>query len=227
MTTPHLALLHGGTFPALATLGDPALRAHRVDGLYVCDTDPNVLREYDVVLVADRLDPVQRAPFEPVLRAALRDAGKTVAVLGQNDVQDWLPGIGFSFRRPNYWSWRTGEDTGTRARLDDDPFWEHFSFGSLNWHNHGLLHPPAGSHGYVVVEEDGVEAGTVLYVDEVNQPGRLLVTTMDPIYHHGSGFMPGATQMLYSLLRWLVETRPDPVGCLAPPGTVRVVGGPS
>jgi hypothetical protein len=41
-----------------------------------------------------------------------------------------------------------------------------------------------------------------LFVDETNHRGRLLVTTMDPVYHHGSGFMPGATQLLYSALHW-------------------------
>ncbi len=49
---------------------------------------------------------------------------------------------------------------------------------------------------------DGERDGSILFVDETNHRGRLLVTTMDPVYHHGSGFMPGATQLLYSALHW-------------------------
>ena len=50
--------------------------------------------------------------------------------------------------------------------------------------------------------ESGEVDGSILYLDEQSTPGRLLVTTMDPVYHHGSGFMPGATQLLYSSLHW-------------------------
>lgn len=208
MTTAHIGMLHCGSYPALATLRDPALRAWGVADLYAGETDPEALADLDVIVVADRLHPALRSRFEPALHAALQDGTKTVVVLGQNDVQDWIPGVGFTFRRPIYWWWKTGEDTGTRARAEGDSFWEYFEFGALNWHNHGLLYPQGDVDKYVVVEEDGVEAGTVLYVDRVNQPARLLVTTLDPVYHHGSGFMPGATQMLYSLLRWSTQTDP-------------------
>jgi hypothetical protein len=43
----------------------------------------------------------------------------------------------------------------------------------------------------------------LLYHDDVSHAGELVAMTMDPSYHHGSGFMPGATQLLYRLLAWL------------------------
>lgn len=207
MTPPRIGILHCGSFPALSTLRDPALQAYHVQPIYLPTADPVELDALDVILVGDRLPPVQRKRFESALRDALKDPVKTVIVLGQNDVEQWLPQISYTFRRPVFWKWRTGEDTGTRARLKDDPFWEYFTLSALNWHNHGLVHPPEGAKSLVVVEEEGEDVGTVLFVDEVNQPARLLVTTMDPVYHHGSGFMPGATELLYSLLRWASETR--------------------
>lgn len=206
MNTPRIGLLHCGTFPALRTLEDPALQPYRIESVYLPGSAPEDLAELDVVLVADRLHPGQRARFEPAVRAALQDAGKTVIILGENNVEDWLPGVGYTFRPTVFWAWRTGTDTGTRMRLPEDPLWEFFTRRAVDWHHHGLLHPPEGARSLVTMEEDGTDSGALLYLDEVNQPARLLVTTMDPVYHHGSGFMPGATQLLYSLLRWVAAT---------------------
>ncbi|MET4060341.1 hypothetical protein ABIB35_001886 [Arthrobacter sp. UYP6] len=200
---PRIGLLHCGTFPPLRTLADPALHPYRLESVYLPDADPSVLAGLDAIIVGDRLHHGQLARFAPAVRAALQDPGKTVIVLGENTVEQWLPGVGYSFRPTVFWTWRTGEDNGTRLRLPEDPMWEYFTPRAVAWHHHGLLHPPAGARSLVVMEEDGAESGALLYVDEVNQPARLLVTTMDPVYHHGSGFMPGASQLLYSLLRWV------------------------
>ncbi|MCQ1954575.1 hypothetical protein [Arthrobacter sp. zg-Y238] len=203
---PRIGLLHCGTFPPLRTLADPALAPYRLESVYLPDVDPAVLADLDVVIVSDRLHQGQLARFVPAILAALQDPAKTVIVLGENKVEQWLPGVGYSFRPTVFWMWRTGEDNGTRLRLPEDPMWEFLTPWSVSWHHHGLLHPRPGARSLVVMEEDGAESGSLLYVDEVNQPARLLVTTMDPVYHHGSGFMPGASQLLYSLLRWVTAT---------------------
>ncbi|MCQ1948198.1 hypothetical protein [Arthrobacter sp. zg-Y1116] len=203
---PRIGLLHCGTFQPLRTLADPALAPYRLESVYLPDADPAVLADLDVVIVSDRLHQGQLGRFVPAILAALSDPGKTVIVLGENKVEQWLPGVGYSFRPTVFWMWRTGEDNGTRLRLPEDPMWEFFTPWSVSWHHHGLLHPRPGARSLVVMEEDGAESGTLLYVDEANQPARLLVTTMDPVYHHGSGFMPGASQLLYSLLRWVTAT---------------------
>ena len=206
---PRIGLLHCGAFQPLRTLADPALAPYRLESVYLPDADPAVLADLDVVLVSDRLHQGQLERFVPALLAALEDPGKTVIVLGENKVEQWLPGVGYTFRPTVFWKWRTGEDNGTRLRLPEDPMWEFFTPWSVSWHHHGLLHPRPGARSLVVMEEDGAEVGTLMYVDEVNQPARLLVTTMDPVYHHGSGFMPGASQLLYSLLRWVTATHPS------------------
>ncbi|MDM7991614.1 hypothetical protein [Arthrobacter sp. zg-Y877] len=203
---PRIGLLHSGTFQPLRTLADPALAPYRLESVYLPDTDPSVLADLDVVIVSDRLHQGQLARFVPALLEALSDPGKTVIVLGENKVEQWLPGVGYSFRPTVFWMWRTGEDNGTRLRLPEDPMWEFLTPWSVSWHHHGLLHPRPGARSLVVMEENGAESGSLLYLDEVNQPARLLVTTMDPVYHHGSGFMPGASQLLYSLLRWATAT---------------------
>ena len=214
---PRIGLLHCGTFTALRTLADPALAPYRIESVYLPEADPAVLAGLDAVIVGDRLHQGQLARFAPALREALQDPAKTVAVLGENKVEDWLPGVGYTFRPTVFWTWRTGEDNGTRLRLPEDPMWQFLTPRAVAWHHHGVLHPCPGARQLVVMEEDGAELGALLYVDEVNQPARLLVTTMDPVYHHGSGFMPGASQLLYSLLRWVTAThRPARVSVPVP-----------
>lgn len=122
-------------------------------------------------------------------------------------MSEWFPGTCEQQRPTIFWWWRTGEDSRIRRTSVDHPAAAWFTDKSLTWHYHGVLDPPAGAVSLVDLHttDDEVD-GSLLYVDEVSTPGRLLVTTMDPVYHHGSGFMPGAmpgaTQLLYSVLRW-------------------------
>ena len=48
--------------------------------------------------------------------------------------------------------------------------------------------------------EKGHNAIALLYVDEVTTPGRMIVTSLDPCYHHGSHFMPATTRFLAAFL---------------------------
>lgn len=118
-------------------------------------------------------------------------------------MSEWFPGTCEQQRPTIFWWWRTGEDSRIRRTSVDHPAAAWFTEKSLTWHYHGVLDPPAGAVSLVDLHttDDEVD-GSLLYVDEVSTPGRLRVTTMDPVYHHGSGFMPGATQLLYSVLRW-------------------------
>lgn len=198
----RIAFLHGGGHSHLATLADPALAPYRMTPVHVRTGDLDAVRRADVVVVADRLRLDLLAPWAGEVTAAL-NRGATVVVFGENNVDDWLPGVAEDPRPTVFWWWRTGEDHRLRTREHDHPAWAFFSDRSVIWHYHGVLEPPEGAVSLVdLYTEDGVRDGSILFVDEHTTPGRLLVTTMDPVYHHGSGFMPGATQMLYSALHW-------------------------
>jgi hypothetical protein len=45
----------------------------------------------------------------------------------------------------------------------------------------------------------------IIYHDLASFKAELVAMTMDPTYHHGCGFMPGATQLVYRLLDWLAN----------------------
>lgn len=198
----RIVFVHGGTHAQLATLADPALAPYRLEPVHVRALDAAALAEADIVVVSDRLRPDLLIPRSAPLLACL-DRGATVVVFGENSVGDWLPGVTEEARPTVFWWWRTGEDHRIRPQAPEHSAWAHFSPRSVIWHYHGVLAPPATAVSLVDLETpDGERDGSLLYVDEHATPGRLLVTTMDPVYHHGSGFMPGATQLLYSAMHW-------------------------
>lgn len=207
--TTTLGILHGGAFHQLATLSDPAVKIWRPREIYLPEAGPDDFDGLDTLIVSDRLHPRLLAAKAPdVLRVAER--GGTIVVLGENAVTGWLPGL--RALRPvetDFWWWRTGGDNGVRHGHEGHEAWKFLTDRAVRWHYHGLLTPPEGATPLVhtVKEQDGTRQTEqiILYEDKVSTAGRLIVTTMDPVYHHGSRFMPGATQLLYGLLRWTGE----------------------
>lgn len=205
--------LHGGSAFQLGTLRDPALTGYRLQPVHIRDTAAarQALSAADTVIVADRLRTDLLHPLAGDI-LAVRERGGTVAVFGINDAGSWIPGYREAERPTVFWWWRTGEDSLLRRRVPDNPIWDEFPDRAVIWHYHAVLHGPESAVSLVDklvgtnpvfpgdADEDRVD-GSVLLVDE-SGPGRLLVTSMDPVYHHGSGFMPGATQLLYATLRW-------------------------
>lgn len=59
--------------------------------------------------------------------------------------------------------------------------------------------PPEGAT-VLVSTADG---GAVLYIDEITTPGRLVMTTLDPMWHFGSYFMPATERFLARFFPWV------------------------
>ena len=203
---PRIGIVHGGASYHLVTLADPRVAGRCDREIYLPRLGPADLVGLDAVIVADRLHPRLLRERAGALRG-FAEQGGTLVVLGENDVHTWLPGVDWSPRPTNFWWWLTGDDLGVRSRQPRHPLWEHLGRRAVTWHYHGLLTPPPGAEALVVVEEDGRDAGVLLYDDRVSTAGRILATTLDPTYHHGSNFMPGATQFLYGLHDWLSGIR--------------------
>lgn len=198
---PRIALAHTGTSSQLATLKDPALAPYAIVDAYLPELAPDALDDVDVLIVADRSHPAQlRDRAAEFLAVAKR--GGVLVVFGENAVQDWLPGVAWHLVPTNFWWWRTGEDHGMRKHSDDDPIWPYLTDRAVLWHHHGALTPPAGAVPLIVLEHQGTEIGVTTFVDRKSTQGVIFATTMDPCFHHGAGFMPGATQLLYQTLRW-------------------------
>ena len=214
-----IAFVHTGSFFHLATVKDPAVRARPVTPVYWPDYSGD-FSEFDAVYLAARNHPGVVAAQHGQVLEFLGQADKKVFIDGINQVDSWLPGTSETPRGTNFWSWRTGEDLGRRSVNTDHPLWQYLSDEAVHWHYHGVLAPPAGATPLVVltqVEQTGPgvdpwggyylalpdHPNMLLYHDNVTFAAELVVSTMDATYHHGAGFMPGATQLLYRMLEWL------------------------
>ncbi|MDO4887328.1 MAG: hypothetical protein Q3979_01275 [Actinomycetaceae bacterium] len=217
-----IAFVHSGSFFHLADLRDPAVVAYDLAEVYAPTMDASSLDGCDSLFVASRQHPSVMERNAEFVLAFLQRPGARVYIDGENGVGRWLPGTSEEPRGTNFWAWRTGEDVGRRSVNDDHPLWEYLSHRAVHWHYHGVLAPPDSATPLVVLEEldghrdeDNLDPwgnrylavpghpNVLLYHDEATFPAQIVVSTMDCTYHHGAGFMPGATQLFYRMLRWL------------------------
>jgi len=225
----RVAFIHTGSFFHLADLRDPAVRAMDLVEVYAPDLQPGGLDGFDAVYVAARLHPGVLARIAPILVDFLGTRGARVYIDGENAVGDWLPGTVETRRGTNFWAWRIGEDVGRRSINQDHPFWEGLAEDAVHWHYHGVLAHPETAVPLVRLEElpehaDPEDpwgtpyraipghANTLMYYDAGTFPAEVVVSTMDASFHHGSGFMPGATQLMYRMMHWLRGAQAVPGG---------------
>lgn len=202
---PRIGIAHTGTGSQLTAIADPAFAPYRARSVYLPDLEPGGIDDLDVLVVADRCHPGLLREHAAELRA-VAERGGVLVVMGENNAHTWLPGVRWEPRPTNFWWWRTGEDHGMRLRAASHPFWAHFDEKAMIWHQHGVFELPDGAVALSVLEEQGADAGAITYLDEASTPGVVLVTSLDPFFHHGAAFMPGATQFLYQTMRWAEDT---------------------
>ncbi|MDO5671297.1 MAG: hypothetical protein Q4G30_00360 [Actinomycetaceae bacterium] len=203
MSKRRIGFLHPASFYHLADLADPAVRAWNIVDCYAPELQAADLERLDSLYVASRQHPVTMHALAPLVLDFVNTPGKKVFIGGENQVGSWLPGVREEYRETNFWAWRTGEDLGRRNKNPGNPLWQYLNDEALHWHFHGALFGPAGAVSLVDLDEGLPVNGSILYHDDASYAGEVVVTTMDPDYHHGAGFMPGATQLLYRMLQWL------------------------
>jgi hypothetical protein len=136
-------------------------------------------------------------------------AGGTLVVLGENRACQWAPQVQWAFRPTNFWSWLDpNHNPGLVVAAPEHPIFRHLPPRDFVWHYHGLLTPPPGAIALagISAEADPEGQGGAILYDHPNlggTAGRLVITTLDPFYHHGSFFMPAASRFLGGLLDWL------------------------
>lgn len=163
------------------------------------------LGEYDALVVPCRTAAHRVIPHAGRLRAYL-DAGGTVVAMGECHSELWLPNIRFTPAETNWWWWlEPGADLGVRITSPGHPLFQRLGRLDLTWHQHGFFDPPEGAET-LAVDHDG---RAILYVDEVTTRGCMVLTSLDPFFHHGHHFMPATTRFLDGFLPWLAESVAD------------------
>ncbi|MFI5011151.1 MAG: hypothetical protein ACHQAY_02265 [Hyphomicrobiales bacterium] len=154
------------------------------------------LDSFDVVIVPCRTPAHRIGPCAAQLKDYL-DSGGTVFASGESNSELWLPGIVFAPQPTNWWWWLDPKaDLGVRIVAKSHPLLRRLRQEDVTWHLHGAFAVPPGAE-VLIVEGEG---RPILYVDEVTTRGRMIVTSLDPFYHHGSHFMPATTRFLDGFL---------------------------
>lgn len=187
---PRLIAVNAGTYYHIQSLEGPRYR-DVFDLAIAPERIGSTLTPDDVLFVTCRTPP-QRMIAQHAHLAAHLAAGGTIVAMGESRSDLWLPQVAFTPTDTNWWWWLTpGADLGVR-RTGEHPLLDGLSDADVTWHLHGHFDPPASAQ---ILVRDG-EGRAIAYEDRLDTRGRMIVTSLDPCYHHGSHFMPATTRFL-------------------------------
>ncbi|WP_416067072.1 hypothetical protein ACK9YZ_29270 [Rhizobium sp. ZK1] len=158
----------------------------------------DILRPDDILWVPCRT-PAQRMIAQKSVLARHLAAGGTVVALGESRSDLWLPHVDFTGTPTNWWWWLDpAADLGVRVSeaAASHPLMAGIGDRQATWHLHGWFVPPDGA---TVLARDG-EGRAILYEDKVSTKGTMILSSLDPMFHHGSHFMPATTLFLDSFV---------------------------
>ncbi|MEM1418849.1 MAG: hypothetical protein AAGH15_28410, partial [Myxococcota bacterium] len=181
-------------------------------------------RYFDALFDLRTLDDVDLAPWPtlvipcrtPGMRLAAHreqlahymDAGGRLVVLGETRPDLFLEGVRFARVPTNFWWWLEPEgQLDVRITDPTHPLFERVGEADLRWHVHGTLTLAFPARELVRWEDP--ETGGAIMVEAERGRGQLLLTTLDPTYHHGSGFMPATTRFLEGFVPWLAASQDE------------------
>lgn len=199
-----IAALDAGTYYHHRTFHTPELTPYLDRFIYLPELDDAALADCDALIVSCRTHPDLLVPHRARFARFLA-SGRTLVAMGETGSHRWLDGVHWTDCEVNFWWWKTpGADSGLRLAQPAHPLFSHLTLADATWHQHGTFTPPPGAVSLI----DKAGAGSVLYEDRHSTAGRLIVTSLDPMYHHGSYFMPAASRFLRGFLPWLKASTP-------------------
>lgn len=197
----RIAALDAGTYYHHRSLHEDRYRRYFDRIVYAPELAATALDDIDVLIVSCRTDPAVIVPQRHAVAAFLERGGSVVA-MGSTGPHLWLPGVSWTDMPTNFWWWKEGGSLGLRIEAPDHPLFRHIGLEDATWHYHGQFSPPQGARSLIGVED----GGSILYEDRVTAKGCMIVAALDPMYHHGSHFMPATTRFLDGFLPFLKET---------------------
>lgn len=199
----RIAALDGGTSYHFFALADPVVAPALDAVIDLRGLRPGDLDGFDTVVVPCRANSALLAEKAPILLAVLARGG-TLVVMGETAPDRWLPDIALESVPTNFWWWlEDGTDLGIHIVAPHHPLARHVDRAAATWHVHGVLTPPPGAVSVI----DWADRGSLLYDHPNYRGGRLVITTLDPLYHVGSFFMPATRRFAAGFFRWLTAER--------------------
>jgi hypothetical protein len=195
-----IAATDGGVSYHDVALGDPAFQSFIDRRIYLPELHRADLEDVDALILTCRSNPRLIVKAKEKLQRFLARGGFLLS-MGETRPDLWLENIRFTNQAINYWWWlEENPDQGLHVAAPDHPLFRFVTPPKdVAWHYHGWYEAPAGAQPLLFCRE----GGCILYEDRVSTAGRLLITTLDPFFHHGSHFMPAASRFLHGFLPWL------------------------
>lgn len=199
---PKLIALDGGTGYHKATFDDPTIARHIDEVIYIRDFCDDDLVDAAGLIIPCRTTPEVVVPHTERILGFLKRGGMVVA-MGDTGQNQWLPDVSLTPVETNFWWWlEPGADLGLEITDQSHDMFAEMGKSDVSWHLHGLFDVPEGAKSLV----DYRDGRSVLYEDTQNYAGHLIVTSLDPMYHHGAYFMPATTRFLYGFIPWIRRT---------------------
>lgn len=194
-----IAAIDAGLAYQSRTFDDPALAEHFGPCVPLRSLGSTNLSEFPCLTIPCRTNGERLAPHRARLADFMNDGG-TLVVMGETHPHLFLDGVIFTPEPTNFWWWlETDADLGVRIKDPKHPLMLGIGQRDVTWHVHGTLAFDEESETIVDWQPSDTAGGAILAVQNRGK-GRLVITTLDPIYHHGSGFMPATTAFLKGFL---------------------------
>lgn len=168
------------------------------DVIHILDLHTTDLSSYDTLIVSDRLSIPHLKKNQGKLIHFL-NSGKRLFIFGEV-IDNWFPTIDWQDSVVNFSWWVKPEgDLPLTEQNKYHDLYQYVTLKDMKWHYHGTFQPPEGAFSLV----DNDEGRSIFYIDQVSFNGELIVTSLDPIFHIGLGFIDQTKPLMAGLTKWL------------------------
>jgi hypothetical protein len=200
----NIAALNSGTAFHIVSLTKEPFNRYFKKVLYLPTLSFEELKDIDILLItcSSMYDQLQKK--KDIFYKFLEE-GKTLVVMGRNETKYWLKDIKEVELPFNFWWWLDEKNSiDLEVVKPDYPLFKHIKLKDMSWHYHGGFEIPKNALN--VIEQKDSKKSVFFELDNY-YGGKLIVTSLDPFYHHGSFFMPNATKFGFGLLNYLKDLK--------------------
>lgn len=199
-----IAALDSGTAYHISSFYTKPFKDFLYKTIYLPNLDIDDLKDVDILIVSCSSSVEQILKHKNIFYEFLAKK-KFLVVMGRNEAQLWLNDVVFADLPFNFWWWldKNNKIDLKPACLDYGLF-KYIDFKDMVWHYHGGYEKIKGCIS--VIEHISLDKSIFLEMPDY-YGGRLILTSLDPFFHHGNFFMPNATKLGGALLKYLSEVK--------------------
>jgi hypothetical protein len=168
------------------------------DVIHIQELENTDLSIYDTLIVTERLSIPHLKQNQGKLIRFINE-GKRLFIFGEV-LDRWFPTIDWKETVVNFSWWvKPQGNLPLVERNNMHELYEYVTLKDMKWHYHVTFQLPEGAFSLV----DNDEGRSIFYIDNVSFNGELIVTSLDPIFHIGLGFIDQTKPFLQGLTKWL------------------------